>query len=168
MNFNRISIIGISGSGKSVLGRILAAKTRLPLVHMDQLFWKGNWQEVPEAEYLAQHAQLVQQDQWIIEGYIDQKMSDRLQRSDLILFLDYPGWFCCWRVVVRWLKHRRRSRPELPPEALERLKGEFLWRVWRRKERAGIEQALHKVETEKLVILHRPGQVQQVLNQYFS
>lgn len=48
---NRIAIIGISASGKSVFARELAGKTGLPLIHMDQLFWTGNWQEIPEAGY---------------------------------------------------------------------------------------------------------------------
>lgn len=92
MQANRISIIGISGSGKSVFSRELAKKTGLPLFHMDQLFWKGYWQEVPESEYLVEHAKLVSKDSWIIEGYIDGKMADRLNRSDTVIFLDYPGW----------------------------------------------------------------------------
>lgn len=124
----RISIIGISGSGKSVFSRIVAEKTKLPLFHMDQLFWKGNWEEIPEQEYLAEHQKLIQKDRWIIEGYIDEKMSDRLKRSDVVIFLDYPGWFCAWRVLKRWFVHRKQSRPELPREAVERLKTRFFGR----------------------------------------
>ncbi len=135
MEAKRISIIGISASGKSVFARKLAEKTKLPLFHLDKLFWEGNWEEVPEREYLQAHQKLIEQDLWIIEGYTDIKMSDRLKKSDLVIFLDYPGWLCAWRVLKRWLGHRKVSRPELPKEALEKLKGEFLWKVFARKER---------------------------------
>ena len=39
----RILIIGCSGSGKSRLARQLGQKLGLPVVHLDQLWWKENW-----------------------------------------------------------------------------------------------------------------------------
>jgi adenylate kinase family enzyme len=146
---NKIAVIGISGSGKSTFSRKLAEQTGLPLFHMDQLFWKGNWEEVPESEYLIAHHQLVQRDQWIIEGYIDSKMSERLKSADLVIFLDYPGWLCAWWVLKRWFNHRKESRPELPKEALEQLKGEFMWRVFKRHERIPVMEALTVVKQKK-------------------
>jgi adenylate kinase family enzyme len=149
----KISVIGISGSGKSTLSRELAKQTQLPLFYMDQLFWKGNWQEVPEEEYLKKHQELIKQKQWIIEGYIDAKMADRLAESDLVIFLDYPGWFCVWRVAKRWLTHRKESRPELPKDAKEKLKLEFLWRVLARKERIPLTAALKLSPPNKMVVI---------------
>lgn len=152
----RISVIGISGSGKSIFSRKLAEQTGLPLFHMDNLFWKGNWEEVPEEEYLQKHEELIQKDSWIIEGYIDAKMADRLTRSDLVIFLDYPGWLCAWWVFKRWLTHHNESRPELPTEAKETLKPEFLWRVFSRKERAPLKEALRIANPTNLVIIRSP------------
>ena len=120
MSHNRISVIGISGSGKSIFSRKLAECLQLPLFHMDQLFWKGNWEAIPEAEYLVKHAELIQRPQWIIEGYVDEKMSDRLKAADLVLYLDYSGARSAWHVLRRWFMHRKESRPELPSEARER------------------------------------------------
>ena len=153
---NRISIIGISASGKSTFSRKLAEQTKLPLFHMDILFWKGNWEEVPEVIVLENHKKLIQQDRWIIEGFIDEKMADRLTRSDMVIFLDYSGWFCAWRVFLRWVKHRKASRPELPDEALEELHGDFVWRVFRRKERENIEDALRCSNVKKMLVAYSP------------
>ncbi len=142
MTLQKIAVIGISGSGKSTLARKLTGQTRLPLYHMDALFWKGNWEPVPEAEYLAEHAKLLEKEQWIIEGYIDSKMADRLKKADLVIYLDYSGFRCAWRIFCRYLKHRKESRPELPKEALENFDHKFLWMVLNRGERKDIESAL--------------------------
>lgn len=165
MNLNRIAIIGISASGKSTISRILAERTKLPLIHMDQLFWHGNWQEVPEVEYLKEHQKVIQQDRWIIEGYVDKKMKQRLERSDLILYLDYSGLRCAWQLIKRWFKHRSKSRPELPKEALENFDRDFFWLVLTRAERLDIEEALNGVSSE-LIRIKSPRQLQQYMKDF--
>ena len=141
--YKRIAIIGISGSGKSTLSRKLAEKTGLPLFHMDQLYWKGKWEAVPEQEYLKEHEALVEKDSWIIEGYIDAKMANRLRLADLVIYLDYPGWRCAWHLILRRLKYHKKNRPELPKEALERLKWSFFKMVLTGGEHADIEGAIN-------------------------
>lgn len=39
----RILIIGNAGSGKTTFAKALAEKTHLPLIHLDKLFWCGEW-----------------------------------------------------------------------------------------------------------------------------
>lgn len=163
MQAKRIAIIGISGSGKSVFARELSKRTGLPLFHMDNLFWKGEWEAVPESKYLEDEQELIKKDTWIIEGYVDEKESDRLQVADLVIYLDYPGIFCFLRVIKRWLMHRRVSRPELPKEALERLHVSFLWVVLMRKERPGIEKALELSEQKNVVRIHSPRRLHKFL-----
>ncbi len=138
----KIAIAGISASGKSTISRTIAEKTGLPLFHMDQLFWKGNWEEIPEAEYLKTHAELIKKDEWIIEGYVDEKMSDRLKAADIVLYLDYSGVRCALQLVKRWVQHRKKSRPELHEDAQEKFSWSFLWLVLTRGERPRIEGAL--------------------------
>ena len=163
---NRIAIIGISASGKSIAAREIASKTGLPLIYMDQLFWKGDWEEVPEAEYLQKHQEIIQHDQWIIEGYIEENMAERLKRADLILYLDYPGWRCAWRLVRRWLTHRKQARPELHKDALEGWDNETFWKVLQRKERIRIEAALLVAGNPKTMRFKSPGELKKFLKEY--
>jgi adenylate kinase family enzyme len=162
MEIKRVSVIGISASGKSTFARELAQQIGLPLFHMDQLFWKNDWQEVPESEYLKEHQKLIDQDRWIIEGYIDTKMADRLRRSDLIIFLDYPGWLCTWRVLKRYLMHRNESRPELPTEAKEKLDFVTLWKIFRRKERIPLIDSLRVADPANLKVIKRPSELREL------
>ncbi len=158
MNPKKIAVIGISGSGKSVFARELTRQTGLPVFHMDTLFWKGNWEAVPETEYIEKQRELlVKNKEWIIEGYVDEALADRLKAADLIIYLDYPGLLCAWRVLRRWVEHRKESRPELPKEALEEFHMKFLWVVLARNERLGIEKALKHTDPSKVVRVTSPS-----------
>ena len=65
----RVMIIGCGGSGKSTLSRILAEKTGLPLVHLDQIFWSpGNWQHLEKEEFDKRLLQEMENQQWILDG----------------------------------------------------------------------------------------------------
>lgn len=41
-------------------------------------------------------------DGWIVEGWVDQYSKTILERADLILYLDYPGWLALWGGLQRW------------------------------------------------------------------
>lgn len=40
----RILIIGGNGCGKTTLAQTLASKLELPLIHLDMLYWRDNWE----------------------------------------------------------------------------------------------------------------------------
>lgn len=166
MQIQKIAILGISGAGKSYASRKVADITKLPLFHMDALFWKGSWEAIPEPEYLKEHDKLISQKLWIIEGYIDKKMNKRAEEADLVLYLDYPGWFCAWRVFKRWLLHRKQSRPELPSEARERLKPSFIWMVFKGGEKEDIEAALQDIPSDKIKKFYSPRQFESYLTRF--
>ncbi|MEI8339478.1 MAG: hypothetical protein WCF94_02325 [bacterium] len=134
---------------------------------MDQLFWKGNWQAVPETDYLREHTSLIEKPDWIIEGYVDKKMSDRLSRSHLVLYLDYSRFLCVWRIILRWIKHRKESRPELPKEALEQFKWGYLWTVFTRAERECIEEAIEQSNPKNLIRFSNPKELESFLKTEF-
>ena len=49
LDYSRIMIVGNNGSGKSVLARELHTITGLPIIHLDNEFWRPNW-ETPSKE----------------------------------------------------------------------------------------------------------------------
>jgi adenylate kinase family enzyme len=159
----RVAVIGIGGSGKTTVARLLSARLGLPVYHMDALFWRGKWEEVPEEEYLARHAELVAQDRWIIEGYVDASMASRLHRADRIVFLDYSGARCLWRVLKRYWLHRKEARPELHPDAVEEVIWKFWWTVLTRAERPGILRALDGTDSAKVQRVRNSGELKSVL-----
>ena len=134
---------------------------------MDQLFWKGNWVAVPEAEYLHKHADIIKLDEWIIEGYVDEKMSNRLNEAELVVYLDYSGVRCAYQLIKRWISHRKEARPELSSEALEKFSWRFFWLVLTRAERVEIEQTLKMTNPSNLCRLTTPKKFKKFLREKF-
>ncbi len=125
----RVLIIGPCGSGKSTLARELAPRMGLPLVHMDQLGWQAGWVETEKAELGARLAEVVAQDEWLIEGNYGSTLAPRLERADTVIYLDFPIRLCLKRLIKRIVTHRGRSRPDMPEGCPERFDLAFFWYV---------------------------------------
>ncbi len=125
----RVLVIGPCGSGKSTLARELAPRMGLPLVHMDQLGWQAGWVETEKAELNARLAEVVAQDEWLIEGNYGSTLAPRLERADSVIYLDFPIRLCLWRLAKRIILHRGRARPDMPEGCPERFDAAFFWYV---------------------------------------
>ena len=90
----RIMIIGCGGSGKSTLARELGEKLKLPVVHLDKLFWTPGWVPVSREEFDKRHLAALERDKWIIDGNFDRTIPARLQYCDTVLYLDYSRFAC--------------------------------------------------------------------------
>ena len=90
----RILIIGCSGSGKSRLARILGKELGLPVVHLDQLWWQADWQNVTVEEFDSRLAMALSMDRWIIDGNYSRTMEARLSRCDTVIYLDFSRCVC--------------------------------------------------------------------------
>ena len=48
----RVLVIGCGGSGKSTFSRILSEKIKLPVIHLDKLFWKEGCPERFDLDFM--------------------------------------------------------------------------------------------------------------------
>jgi adenylate kinase family enzyme len=154
----RIAVVGVSASGKSTFARRLAAKTNLPLTHIDAVMWKPGWDYIGDEETVRRLKETSQQEEWIIEGFIDKNALEAvLIRAESIIYLDYPRHIAAWRYIKRWLKHRKNPRPELEGSP-EKFSFEFLKRVWDKKEVYRLNKFLKTMpDTDKVMKLTSPG-----------
>lgn len=136
----RILIVGISGMGKSQLARQLASKLDIPLVYLDSIFWKNNWIEEDEVVVEDRIKAAISKDRWIIEGYIEPLGSQRAERADTVIYLDYSGHLAAWGGFQRWMNYKGTNRPEMPRGNTESLGVKFLLTLLRRDERPEIEK----------------------------
>lgn len=93
-NMNRISIVGSGGAGKSTLSRELRDILHLPLFHLDNLFWRADKSHIDREEFDEKLNDIINQDKWIIDGDYSRTYEIRIEKSDTIIFLDYPLDVC--------------------------------------------------------------------------
>ena len=107
---DKVLVIGCPGSGKSTFSRSLHAATGLPLCHLDLLYWNADKTTVPPDAFRARLEQVLQQEQWIIDGHYAATLPMRLARCDTVFWLDLPLEKCLSGIEAR----RFRPRPDLP------------------------------------------------------
>ena len=97
----RIMIIGGPGSGKSTLARQIGARLDLPVIHLDQIYWKPGWVFQSYHAVADRLEALYRMDAWVIEGNYSDSWPQRLARADTVIFLDVPTGLRFWRVLRR-------------------------------------------------------------------
>jgi adenylate kinase family enzyme len=151
----RILIIGSGGSGKTTLAKEIAARTGLPLIHLDQLFWSPGWVPAPDPEWDRTIDELIAGESWVMDGNYGRTLPQRLAAADTIVFLDLPRVVCTWRILKRRLRHVGRSRPDVAPGCPEQLSWEFVHWVWTypSRRRSGILRQLNALAPDKRVVI---------------
>ena len=131
----RVIVTGLAGSGKSTLSLALAAKTGLPVIHLDLHFWKPGWVAPSETEWREKQRGVLAGDAWIADGNYHETLALRLERADTVVYLDMPWWRCSARAFLRGF----RMPGELPAgcdySAWPRLRDEWrlALRIWRKR-----------------------------------
>ncbi len=121
-NMRKIIVIGCPGSGKSTFARELHRITGIPLFHLDLMYWNADRTTVDRAVFCERLAEVMAQDEWIIDGNYNSTMEMRMQACDTVVFLDFPTDVCVSGILGR----RGRARPDLPWVEPDEVDGAFL------------------------------------------
>jgi adenylate kinase family enzyme len=84
----------------------LARRTGLPLVHLDEQYWRPGWAEPPDDVWRAAQRRLVAAPEWILDGNYASSFEERLPYADTVVVLDTARWRCLVHVVGRALRRR--------------------------------------------------------------
>jgi adenylate kinase family enzyme len=161
----RVLVIGSPGSGKSTLATAVAQRMGLPLVHLDQHYWRPGWVEPDKETWARQVEALAAGERWVMDGNYGGTLAPRLARADTVVWLDFATWVCLARIVRRAARHRGRVRPDMADGCPERLRGEFIAHVlrFRRASRRRIVDKLARF-TGPLIHLRRPREAARFLS----
>ena len=107
---NRILVLGCPGSGKSTFARALHERTGLPLICLDNLWWRADGTHISRAEFDRALAELLAGEQWIMDGDYSRTYEVRIRASDTVIFLDYPEDVCMAGITARV----GQQRPDMP------------------------------------------------------
>lgn len=99
----RIAIYGPSGSGKSTFARRIGALLGLPLVELDALFHRPNWEPTPEDEFRTKVFTVLgdHRDGWVCEGNYRAVRGDLMRMAEAIVWLRPPFRVAYWRLWKR-------------------------------------------------------------------
>ena len=151
----RIVIIGCGGAGKSTLARQLGEKLQIPVVHLDKLFWRPGWVQVPPEEFDALHRAELAKERWIMDGNFDRTMEERVARCDTVIYLDFSRMACLMGVLKRVVTTYGKVRPDMGEGCPERIDREFLMWVWNynKNKRERNYRLLNEAEHAETIVL---------------
>jgi adenylate kinase family enzyme len=100
----RIVVYGVTGSGKTTLGRRLAAALGLRHVELDSLFHGPDWTPTPPDEFIAkiQAALDASPEGWVVDGNYGTAREFLLPKADTVIWLRLP-------FLVSYLSMARRT-----------------------------------------------------------
>ena len=87
----KILILGNGGSGKTTLALQLRQAHKLPILHLDQIYWTSDYVHADRSAFLNKVQSFCAGEQWIIEGTPMPGLELRVKAADLIIILDYSA-----------------------------------------------------------------------------
>lgn len=97
----KILVIGCPGSGKSVFSRCLSGILGIPVYHLDMVYWKPDVTEVPREVFDEKITEIMNRDEWIMDGNYGRTLSYRLGYADTVFYLDLPLEVCLQSIEDR-------------------------------------------------------------------
>jgi adenylate kinase family enzyme len=100
----RVSVVGLPGSGKTAVGRRLAASLDVRYVELDDIFHQPGWGELAQEDFRARVSEAVSTDGWVVDGNYSAVQDLVWRRADTVVWLDLPRGVVMRRLVVRTLR----------------------------------------------------------------
>jgi adenylate kinase family enzyme len=97
----RVSVIGVSGSGKTTVARQLAEALDVPHVELDAIFHQPGWTSLPDDEFRSRVAALVAGDGWVVDGSYAAVRPLVWVAADTVVWLDPSRARVMRRLVAR-------------------------------------------------------------------
>ncbi len=132
----RILIMGCAGSGKSTLAKTLGEKLNIEICHLDKLFYKPNWEEEDKEVFILKQKEIIEKDQWIIDGNYRHTLDLRLERCQLVIYLDYNRLVSILGIYKRYKKYKGVQRDTIATGCFEKLDKDFLSWAWHFKKQS--------------------------------
>lgn len=128
---DRVLVIGCPAAGKSTFSAALGERTKLPVVHLDRIYWRAGWVNVTNEEFDTLLERELIKPRYIIDGNYDRTLERRLEFCDTVIYLDYSRALCFSSAIARYLRNIGKTRPDMPKGCPEGLDLEFLRYIWR-------------------------------------
>lgn len=160
-NIKRICVVGAPGTGKTTLSKKLSKIYKLPVCHLDSLHQLPNWELRDEKERDNMILEETKKEEWILDGTFTNTLLERVNRADLVIFLDYSTIAALKGVIKRIIKDHGKEKPDMPG-CREKFDMSFILYVatYKKQRRDIILEILNKGDKEKLLIFKNNRELQ--------
>ena len=102
----RISVVGSSGSGKTLLALAVAERLGMPHLELDAVYHQPNWEPLSDEAFRTAVEPVIVGDRWVIDGnYGRTGIQDLIWgRADTVIWLDLPRMTTMWRLTSRSIR----------------------------------------------------------------
>jgi adenylate kinase family enzyme len=101
---HRVSVVGIPGSGKTTVGRQLAASLGVPFIELDSMFHQPGWVELPVDDFRKRVTEALTAPAWVVDGNYSAVRDLVWQRADTVVWLDLPRRRVMYRIILRTVR----------------------------------------------------------------
>ena len=102
----KVIVIGCPGSGKTTFAEKLNKRTELPLFYLDAIWHKPDRTHISREEYDQRLVEILELEEWIIDGNYSRTLEVRMQACDTIFLFDLPTEVCIQGATDRLGKAR--------------------------------------------------------------
>lgn len=115
----RITVIGLPGSGKSTVARMIAEKFSIPHIHLDRFWFEAGGRtgehdtsniEDVRARVKERATAAIAAESWVSDGFFSRLQPIIADRADVVLFLDIPLWRRLCNHALRTLQRSGRHK----------------------------------------------------------
>lgn len=158
----RILVIGCPGAGKTYFAKKLKEIINLPVIHMDNLYWRKDKTAITQSELEQKLLPYLKEEKWIIDGNYHDTLKLRLEYATDVFFLKMPREECIEGILER-IDQPRDDIPwiETKKDAVELIE----WTIdYEKRTREAEENLLKQYKKVNVHILHSREEVNNYLN----
>ena len=159
----KIIVLGCPGSGKSTFSKRLHFATGLPLIHLDNIWWKSDRTHITREDFDKKLDSIFREDAWILDGDYSRTYEVRFKACDTVVCLDFCSEECIKGITDRVGKDRSDIpfvEQELDPTLVK------LVRCYAEENRPVVYSLIEKYPAKYKFIFHSREEANEWLNKF--